>query len=214
MAGLPIRQSGWFSKEQAFAPPFNNPKLAKSLFSDEVLKNKRNTEAVEISSSTLIAARVIESKPAVVRPFAEVEQMITARLSREEAGNLAKVDGEAKLSALKAGKTDVKFPALLAVSRANSAGLAANVIDAAMRANPKALPAYVGVENPAGGFALIQVSKVLAPPASDDAKLSATRTRLQQSVGQGELVSTLAALRRNNDVSVNKGATDKPSDGR
>ena len=41
----------------------NNPKFLKAIFSDDALKNKRNTEAVEVAPTTLVAGRVIEFKP-------------------------------------------------------------------------------------------------------------------------------------------------------
>ncbi len=212
VANLTIKQTGFFAKGQAFQPPFNNPKLSTALFTDEVLKNKRNTEAVEIGASSLVVARVVESKPAVIRPFAEVQVPLIRRLAREEAVKLAKQDGEAKLAALKAGKGDVKFPALLAISRAATGGLQPPVVDAAMRANPKALPTFVGVADPSGSYTLIQVAKVIDAPVPDEAKLAATRARLQQSLGQNELVSMLAQFRKDNDVSIAKGATEKKTD--
>jgi peptidyl-prolyl cis-trans isomerase D len=209
IAALPIKQSPFFAKGQAFQPPFNNPKLSTAVFSDEVLKNKRNSEAVEIGPNSLVVARVLESKPAVVRPFAELQVGIIQRLAREEAVKLAKADGEAKLAALKAGKDDVKFPALLAVSRANAGGLPPGVIDAAMRANPQKLPAFTSHADPSGAFTLIQVAKVIDAPTPDEAKLTATRTRLQQTIGQNDLVSLLSQMRKEGDVTVKAGATDK-----
>ena len=209
-AGLPIKQTPWMSKGQGMPPPFSNPKLMLALFSDEVQKNKRNTEAVEVATNTLVVARALESKPAVVRPFTEVEKSIIARLTREEAGKLAKADGESKLAALKIGKaTDTKWPALLSVSRISAGGLAPNVIEAAMKADPKALPAYVGTDNPGGGFVLVQVAKVNEAPAIDEAKLQTTRTRVAQSLSQQEILSTLAQIRARSDVSIAKDALTK-----
>ena len=209
IAALPIKQSGFFAKGQAFQPPFNNPKLSAAIFGDDVLKNKRNSEAVEIGTNSLVVARVLESKPAVVRPFAELQVGIIQKLAREEAIKLAQADGEAKLAALKAGKDDVKFPPLLAVSRAVPGGLPPGVIDAAMRANPTKLPAFTSYADPAGTYTLIQIAKVIDAPPADEAKLTATRTRLQQTVGQNDLVSLLAQMRSEGNVTVKANATEK-----
>jgi peptidyl-prolyl cis-trans isomerase D len=210
VAGLPIKQSAFFAKGQAFQPPFSNPKLSAALFSDEVLKNKRNTEAIDIGNSTLVVARVLESKPAVVRPFSELQVSLIQRLAREEAVKLAKQDGEEKLKLLKDGKdAGVNFPALLAVSRTNPGGLQPSVIDAAMRASPKALPAFVGVAEPSGAYALVKVAKVLESGAPDESKLATTRSRLQQSASQKELLSLIAQLRTDVGVSIAKNALEK-----
>jgi peptidyl-prolyl cis-trans isomerase D len=212
IAALPIKQTGFFAKGQAFQPPFSNPKLGNAVFGDDVLKNKRNTEAVEIGPNSLVVARVLESKPSVLRPFDEVKAMITQRLAREEAVKLAKADGEAKLAAIQAGRGDVKFPPLLTVSRNAPGGLQQNVIDAAMRADAKTLPAFVGTADPAGSYTLVQVGRVIEASAADEAKLTATRTRLQQTAGQNELVSVLAQLRADGSVNIKPGATDKKTD--
>ncbi len=210
-AGIAVRQGPWVSKGQGAAPPFNNPKLAAALFSDDVIKNKRNTEAIEISTNTLVAARMLEHKPASLRPLAEVDKAIIAKLTREEAGKLAKKDGEAKLAALRAGKpvADLKWPSLLAVSRNNPGGLPPPVIDAAMKLEAKTLPAFAGTDNPGGGYSLIQVAKVIEAPLADEAKLKATRTRVSQAIAQQEMLSLLAEMRAKSDVSISKDALEK-----
>jgi peptidyl-prolyl cis-trans isomerase D len=50
-------------------PPFDNKKLVDALFGDDALKNKRNTEAVEVAPGTLVSARVLEYKPAALQPL-------------------------------------------------------------------------------------------------------------------------------------------------
>ncbi|HEX9392514.1 MAG TPA: SurA N-terminal domain-containing protein [Usitatibacteraceae bacterium] len=211
--GLQIRQGPFVSKGAQVPPPFNNPKLMTALFSDDVLKNKRNTEAVEVAANTLVAARMLESKPAVVRPFAEVQAAISTRLSREEATKLAVKDGEAKLAALREGKAvDVKFPALLAVSRNNNGGLAPDVIEAAMKANTKSLPSYVGVNNPGGGYVLVQVAKVIAPPPADDAKVKALRARIEQALAIQQIQAVLSQVRNKADVTVAKDVLTKKAE--
>jgi len=47
------------------------------LFSEDSLKNKRNTEAVEVAPNTLIAGRVVDYKPASKRPFDEVKAQVS-----------------------------------------------------------------------------------------------------------------------------------------
>ncbi|MBL8524950.1 MAG: SurA N-terminal domain-containing protein [Betaproteobacteria bacterium] len=214
VAGVAIKQGPWISKGQGL-PPFNNPKLMTALFSDQVIKDKRNSEAVETAPNTLVVARALEFKPSSVKPFADVEKSITAKLTREEAGKLAKKDGEAKLAELKAGKTvaDLKWPALLAVSRANPGGLPPQVLDAALKLDAKTVPAYTGADNPAGGYTIVQVAKVIEAPAPDEAKLKALTTRVAQTVSQQEFLSLLAVARTKTDVTIKKDALDKKADG-
>ena len=201
---LPLRTSPWLGRAGA-APPFNNPKLQQALFSEDVLKNKRNTEAVEIAPSHLVAARIAEYKPATQRPFESVEQDLLRRLAREEAAKLARAEGEAKLKLLLEGKSaSVVWPAALAVSRQNAGALPQNVITETLKASTAKLPAYLGIANPQGGYTLVQVSKVIQAPAGDEAKLKSHHQRLEQAVAQQEMQSLLAVLRKDADVKVRK----------
>ena len=51
------------------------------------MKNKRNTDTVEVAQSTLVAARVLEHKPASVRPFESVRADIETMLAKGEGGH-------------------------------------------------------------------------------------------------------------------------------
>ena len=81
-----------------------------------------------------------------------------------------------------------------------------------MKADPKTLPAYVGTENPGGGYVLVQVARVNDAPAIDEAKLQTTRTRIAQSLSQQEILATLAQIRARSDVSITKDALTKKAD--
>jgi peptidyl-prolyl cis-trans isomerase D len=55
-----------------------NQKVLAAIFSDDSLKNKRNTEVVEVAPNTLLAARVNEHRPASTKPFEAVKADIEA----------------------------------------------------------------------------------------------------------------------------------------
>jgi peptidyl-prolyl cis-trans isomerase D len=206
---VPLAQSPWILKGTPSVPQLSNPKLMAEIFSDDAVKNKRNTSAVEVAPNMLIAAHVIDYKPAELRPFDSVHAEIERRLQREEALKLAKADGEAKLALLQAGKdAGVKWPAPLAVNRQKSGGLPQQVLDRAFRADAKKLPAYVGAETP-GGYSLVQVSKVIDLEKVGDAQRTALGTQLKQAVALEELESTLSSLRSRVGVTMRKDALDK-----
>jgi peptidyl-prolyl cis-trans isomerase D len=204
-----VRQSPWISKGQGTPGPLGNPKLTAEIFSDNTVKAKRNTAAVEVAPNTLVAARVIEHKPSELRPIEAVRADIERKLAREEALKAARAEGEAKLKDLQAGKDGgVKWPAPLAVNRQKSGGLFPQVIDRAFRADSKKLPAYLGVETPAG-YSLVQVSKVIELEKVDDALRAKLGTDLRQSVAMEELEATLASLRERIGVNVRRDALEK-----
>jgi peptidyl-prolyl cis-trans isomerase D len=206
---VPVQQSGWIVKGQTPLPLLSNPKLQAEIFSDDAIKAKRNTSAVEVSPGVLVAARVVEHKPAESKPLDAVRVEIERKLQREAALKLARADGEAKLKALQAGRADaVKFPPVLAVNRQKSGGLPPQVLDRAFRADAKKLPAYAGVETPMG-YSLVQVAKVVDLDKVEDAQRKALGSQLRQAVSIAELEATLANIRNRVGVSVRKDVLEK-----
>jgi peptidyl-prolyl cis-trans isomerase D len=82
----------------------NNQKLLDALFSPDSLKSKHNTEVVDGGPDTLLVARVLEYKPAAVRPLDEVKAEITKRLIEQESVTLAGKRGAANYAELQQGK--------------------------------------------------------------------------------------------------------------
>jgi peptidyl-prolyl cis-trans isomerase D len=205
---LEVLTSPWFPKGAPALPALANPKLQAEIFSDAAIKSKRNTSAVEIGPNRLVSARVVEYKPAELKPLDGVKAQIERLLQREEAMKLAKADGEAKLKDLQEGKdAGLKWPAPLAVNRSKPGGLFPMVLDKVFRADAKKLPVYVGVETPAG-YSLVRLSKVIDIDKVEDAQRDALSGRLREAVAQEELESTLGSLRQRVGVTVKKGALD------
>lgn len=206
---LNVLASGWFSKQFGAPPVLSNPKLLAEIFSDDAIKGKRNTSAVEVRPGTLVAARVLEHKPSELRALEGVQADILRRLQREEALKLAAVEGEAKLKVLQGGKdADVKWPAVLAVNKLKPGGIFPPVLDAVLRADAKKLPAYIGVSTPAG-YSLVKVARVVDIAKIDDAKREGLGTQLRSAVAAQELEASLASVRGRVGVSVRKDALEK-----
>lgn len=207
---LAIQSSGWIQKGLPATPPIlSNPKLQAEIFSDDSIKAKRNTSAIEVSPNVLVAAHVVDHKPAQLQPLDSVKANIEGRLKREQALALAAADGAAKLKELQAGKdAGLKWPAPLAVSRQKPGGLFPTVIDRIFRADAKKLPAYVGVESPLG-YSLVQLTKVIEPEKIDPAQREALAGRLRDAVVGEELDAALASLRERVGVNVSRDALEK-----
>ena len=103
---LAIQNGGWVSRGGSDNKLLNNPKLLQAVFAEDAVKNKRNTEVVDVGGNTLVAARVVEYKPASVRPFAEVSAEINQRLTRQRASQLAAKQGRELLAKFKRGESE------------------------------------------------------------------------------------------------------------
>ncbi len=199
------RQSGWVTRTRAEEPLLNNPKLLQAVFSEDVLKNKRNTEVIEAGSSTLVAARVIEHKPPAIQPFAEVQSAIEKKLVMREATRLAAEEGKAMLERLKSGKdanTAWSEPQL--ISRSEHKGLPETVVRQAFRVDASKPPAYAGVENPQGGYALVKVTRLLDAQEIAPEQRQAFTESLRRILGQEELTAYVASLKQKAGVTINK----------
>jgi peptidyl-prolyl cis-trans isomerase D len=209
VAGSAPRQSGWISRESA-PPPLNSPKLLAAIFSSEALKEKRNTEAVEAAPGTLVAARVIESKPAATQPFEEVRAALEKRLALREASRLAVAEGRRLLEELRQGKparVDWSKPAL--VSRESTKDLPEPVARQAFRADVSKLPAYAGVETGQGAYALVRVSRVEAAEKLQPERAKAMEDQVGAMVAQETLTAYVASLRQKAGVKINKELLEK-----
>ena len=103
--------------------PLGNEKVLAGLFSEDAIKLKRNIEAVEVASNTLVAARVLEHVPASVRPFEEVRADVERFLKLQEAQNQARSQGEARLVELNKGDDKLGWSAPKSASRMEASRL-------------------------------------------------------------------------------------------
>ena len=204
------QQSGWIARGRADNALLGNPKLLQAIFSDEVLKNGRNTEAVEVAPSTLVAARVIEHKPASMQPFAEVRAAIENKLSLREAGRLATQEGRNQLEQLRLGKdVRIAWSAPQLVSRAEHKGLGEPTVRQAFKTDVAALPAYAGFEPPQGGYTLLRISRVQEAENIPPEKRKAFAEALRQVLGQEELMAYVASLKQKADIKISKEQLEK-----
>ncbi|MFS8933498.1 SurA N-terminal domain-containing protein [Cupriavidus taiwanensis] len=180
--------------------PLNHEKLLKALFSDDAIKNKRNTEAVQVAPNTLVAARIVAYRPATVRKFEEVEAQVREGYVAQQAAALARKDGEARLAALKQADSAEGFGAVQTVSRTKAEGMTPQAVEAVMRADAAKLPALVGVDLGAQGYAVYRITKVSQPPQADPARRQAEAQQLAQLAGQTDLQAFYESLKARSKV--------------
>ena len=176
--------------------PVNNDKFLKAIFANDTLKNKRNTEAVEVAPSTLVAGRVVEFKPAAKRPLAEVDAQIRQRVLQEEALRLAKAAGEAKRAAARAAGDAAGFGEAMTVSRTKQPPINETVALAVLKADVAKLPAYVGVEVPGQGYGVYRIGKVTQPAQPDAARRKQEAEQIARAIGGAETYGYIEALKQ------------------
>jgi peptidyl-prolyl cis-trans isomerase D len=182
--------------------PLTNEKFVEALFSDEAVKRKRNTEAIEVGPNQLVAGRVVSYSPARTLPLAEVRAAVREKLVVTRAAELARKDGETRLAAWKSNPAQVTGPAIV-VARDAAQDVAPKVLDAALRADPTALPMQVGVDLGADGYAALNVKRIVSRTAPDDAAARQARTQVAQLAASAENQAYYEMLKERYKVRIN-----------
>ena len=211
---LKVETTPLMTRAQVQQLALGNAKFVQALFSSDSLQAKRNTEAIEVAPNTLMAGRILQYKPATLRPYAEVEGDIRKLLVHRAASDLASKAGRAKLAALEQGKTDsdvgVVFgkPATLGRNQAQ-AGFPADALKSIFEADARKLPAYVGLTDAGGDYSIYRIGKVIEPPAPDAAKLASAGAGVGAEIGRELMSAYLASLRAGTDVKIDQAALEK-----
>ena len=154
-------QTGLTRRVQADAGVWSNDRLLAAVFSPDSIDKKTNTEAVELGSGRLAAARIVRYAPAATQPFEQVKDVVRTRWVAQRAVELAQAQGEQSLAAWKGGAAATGLGESRTISRVATLGLSPEAINAVMSASAQALPAWVGVKLPNQGYVVVQVEQVL-----------------------------------------------------
>lgn len=199
LIGARIEQSGWLVKGDSAAEPWTD-KMLQAIFSEEAVKSKRNTAAIEVASSTLVAARILEHKPASVRTLSDVKQSIIQKLTQQQASQLAAEQGKAVLEQLQRGeKPALGWSPLQSITRARFGDLDAGLVRQVFQANGEKFPLYVGAE--AGeGYVLVRIDAVKQGEAPDEMKRMRYAQQLRQLTGEEMFQAYLSDAKKYADI--------------
>ncbi|QID17811.1 peptidylprolyl isomerase [Nitrogeniibacter mangrovi] len=206
--GLKVEQTkGWIDAKATGLGGHESEALVRALFSDDVLKDKHNTDAIDVGDNTMMAARVVAHEPARQRSFDEVKSEVEDTLRKDKAAELAVKQGEAKLAKLQAGESlALKWGDEFKLKR-GVATLPPHLMAAIFSAAASPLPAYTGVELAGAGYALFRIDAVKdAKVEKGDERLKTIGQQYAQLLGTQDLRAFLNALRERYEVKINASA--------
>lgn len=202
---LTVKQpNDWINKRSREPQEIASEKLMQALFSDDVIKEGRNTEAIEVMPDTFVSARVLEHKQAAAQSLEVVRDQIIQKLKLQLAAEKTGKEGNDKLARLIAGETDVVDwgDTPKTVSYMQSQGLDIETMRAIFKADVTQLPVYVGVTSLQGKYNLVRINQVIEPDTADQAKLQSFGGQLKQMLLQEELAAYQASLRQRYSVKI------------
>lgn len=209
---LTLQTTDWLSYEEGAKYFKDNTKLMDMVFSNEVLKEKRNTEAVEVSANNLIAARVAEYKPEAPKTFDDVKQGIEALLKLEQAMKLAEAKGKAAIAKLNAGEQDetLEWIPEVTVDRKDAQGLTEPVMDKVFKMNTAKLPAYDGFVDVNRAYVLVKVSGVSNALNEDETLKQRAQAEYEAALAQEYVAAYGKSLKAKADVEVSRKLLESP----
>jgi peptidyl-prolyl cis-trans isomerase D len=210
-----VQSTPLITRAQVQALAQNNAKFVEAVFSPSSLQAKRNTEAIEVGQNTLMAARVVEYKPAAPRAFDDVKAEIRRQLERKAASEQAHKAGQEKLALLEQGKeAGLNFGKPVTLTRNQpQPGYPPPAMTMIFQADSSKLPAYVGSANDRGGFSIYRVLRVIPPAAPDASKLTAYTNRVGDQLGRELMSAYAASLRARAEVKINEANLERGSEG-
>ncbi len=203
VAEVEVQQSDWLIKGRPSSGLWT-AELLEAVFSDEVKLDKMNTPALEVLPDTLVAARVIEHKPASVTGLEGVKDRIASMLEREQAMQLAVAAGEQRLEKLKAGEAvELDWGEEIVLSRAQRGDLHPDLSKLVYTVNQQAeLPYYVGQQVMGRGFVLVRVDKLEEGDKPDKDKRERYAEQLRKLVGEEMLLAFLQDTKSQMEITV------------
>jgi len=212
--GLTVQSTPFVTRAQAQQIASGNAKLVQALFSPESIAGKRNTDAVEIGPNTIMAARIVDYRPAAARPFDDVKDEIRRQLVRQSAVELAQKAGREKLALLEQGKSDrdvgVVFSKPVVLTRNQvQPGFTPEATTRIFQTDAAKLPRYIGAPSDRGGFAIYRLVKVEMPPEAEPTKLAAAKTRIGELQNREVFDAYVDALKSKAKVQIIQANLDK-----
>ncbi|MFM2406540.1 MAG: hypothetical protein RL223_4420 [Pseudomonadota bacterium] len=178
----------------------SSAKLLAAVYGDEALKNKRNTDAVEIGPNQLAAARVVRHQPAAQRPLEQVRDIVRQAVALQQARDVTAKAAAALLAQVKAQPT-LALASSATIARNLPGDLAPEAVKAILSADARTLPATTAVALADGSWLVARITEVL-PRAVPAEQAPALQAQVRAAWGRAEADAYLEALKTRFHVSL------------
>lgn len=180
--------------------PLASEKFLRAVFSDDSIKSKRNTEAVEIAPNVLVSGRIVSYQPTTLKPLDQVKEQVRADVVAQEAQNLARQDGEARLK----NPEGLKFDDPRFITRTGGVNVPPALSTAVFKADVSKLPQVVGTEIPGLGYLVARINKVAGPEKDDPQAIAQEQQRLDQMLASAQATQYIEALKKRYHVEIKR----------
>lgn len=188
-----VRSSDWIDRKSTDAL-LGNPKVLAAAFSQEVLKDRNNSDVLELSADQYVVLRIKEHVEATPRPLEEVKATIVATLKQQRATEQVASDAQQLIKQVEQGGDLAKlasaqgFTVKSAEKTARNNGSINPELLRAAFALPKVAKDGTAIDSlqlSNGDIAVVQLQEVVdgAPDSLNPGQREALLAQLQQSFG-------------------------------
>ncbi len=199
--GLKVAETDWVTRTKGEGIAAD-PKVLAAAFSDEVLKDGKNSELIQLSETQAVVVRVISQEAAAQKPLADVKAAIVQTLTQQESRKLAAAKGDELLKQVQASGWAALTAAGLAADSVEKPGLigrTGNALAPAILGEAFAIPRPAEATKPSWGSVVLPNGDyaLLALKTVEDGAATLEENAGQQyssTVGGRELSALLKSL--------------------
>lgn len=203
---LKIKKTSMFTRVKG-ADIASNAKVRNTAFEDAILREKLNSDAIEINSKHVVVIRVDNHKPATAKSFDLVKSNIVAELKVTKAKQKAKDDAAELIAKVKSNNSASNWGSLMAEFKVSATSL--NFIKRdADKADKQLVQAAFKLSKPEtgnvsfnqvamsnGNAAVVVVSMVKDVAVDSDKDLSVASTKLNGKTSNQEFAAVVATIK-------------------
>jgi peptidyl-prolyl cis-trans isomerase D len=171
------------------------PTVLEAVFASDSLDKHHNTKAIDIGNNSLVSVHVLEHTPAAIPALETLKGAIRSKLERAAAVQVARQAGEARLAQLRQSPDDKGFEPVRDLGRHDGQFLPGAAINTVMALPVDRLPAFVGVDQADGAFAVIHVLGASSQPPGDEAARAEQQRGWTERIASAEESAYVQALR-------------------
>jgi peptidyl-prolyl cis-trans isomerase D len=168
--GLQIRTSDWFTRD-AGEGIAEDPRVRAAAFTNEVLRENRNSEALELGDNRMVVLHLAEYQAQKALPLSEVRDQIVEALQMRKAREQAVQRGKQLLEALRTGSSleqvaqqqglTIQDPGY--VKRNGSYAVSSDLVNLAFtlpKPSSAGTPHFEGLSEASGEYSIVELSEV------------------------------------------------------
>jgi peptidyl-prolyl cis-trans isomerase D len=205
---LKVETSDWISGDQA-SGVLASPKVLAAAFSEDVLRERNNSELIELDKEQSLVLRVVDHQESTIQPLAEVSDSIVAILQKQHATELARKEAEKQLASLQTDKDIAQLGDQYKVKRKTSLSRRDTTVPHTLLKEVFRLPHPTEdkplsgmIQLASGGFAVYSLYHVKEAGTDEIDEMSKARleSNMQQRLGRMQYESLVADLESRADI--------------